>query len=266
MTHTIHAFRIRILHGCIQTQLYSDNTLRDPETRSSRIQKLLTELDKWQGSNPPPMVPPPGGALSFFLTPDWYQVSQNYAILQIYRVQITNLKQPAPDDIYLKCLEAAESTCHCYRRQFFGKPTTYTWGALHDLFVAGLTYLYCLWTSSAARDSSRQDQVSSTCTDCTMVLVILAERWPEAAPFRDLFEALASRTMTMMANKQQQQQEPATSTALITWQEQFPEDLPQWMAGITDSGMSLGADWLLSGLIDDFQTLEQQRQASMAMR
>lgn len=94
-----------------------------------------------------------------------------------------------------------------------------------------------------------------------MVLVILAERWTEAAPFRDLFEALASRTMTMMVTRQQKEQETATSTsmALIPWQDQFPEDLSQWMAGITDSGMSLGADWLLSGLIDDFRTLEPER-------
>ncbi|KPM37048.1 hypothetical protein AK830_g9524 [Neonectria ditissima] len=254
MTYAIHAFRIRTLQGRIQTSLYSDITVRAPEIRKARVQGFLTELDNWHALGPPPIVPPDGGGLSFFVTPDWFQVNYNYAILQLYRVQITNSKEPASDDIFKTCLDAAKSTCHRYRRQFFGKPTTYTWGALHELFLAGLTYVYCLWTSPAAREASRLDQVSSTCTDCIMVLVILAERWSEAAPYRDIFEALASRTMTMMADTQQG--EIIASTALGPEQDQYLDDLPQWMAGIADSGISLGVDLLLSGLIDEFQSQE----------
>ncbi|KAF4997118.1 hypothetical protein FDECE_12162 [Fusarium decemcellulare] len=255
MTYAIHAFRIRSLHGCILTSLYLDRNLVDPEVRKTRTQELLVKLDEWWASTPLPMVPPAGGALSFFTTPDWYQVSYNSALLQLYRIEITDSKHPASEVIFRTCLDAAKSICHCYRRQFFGKPTTYTWGALYELFLAGLTYLYCLWTSPAARETSRHDQVSSTCTDCTMVLVILAERWNDAAPYRDIFEALASRTMTMMAEAQQGKE--IASTALVPGQEQCPEDLPQWMAGIADTGISLGVDLLLSGLIDDFPSQEQ---------
>ncbi|KAH7159549.1 fungal-specific transcription factor domain-containing protein [Dactylonectria estremocensis] len=255
MTYANHAFRIRALQGCIQTALYSDTALKDPAVRKTRVQELLMELKEWQTSNPPPIVPPAGGGLSIFMTPDWYQINYNYAILQLYRVEITDSKEPASDDVFVICLEAAKSTCHSYRRQFFGKPTTYTWAALHELFLAGLTYLYCLWTSPAAREASRHDQVSSACTDCTMVLVILAERWSDAAPYRDIFEALASRTMTMMADTQQGKE--IASTALVPGQDYYPEDLPQWMEGITDTGISLGVDLLLSGLIDDFPSREQ---------
>lgn len=254
MTHAIHGFRIRSLIGRIQTALYSDSTLRDPAIRKARIQRLSIELEKWQASRPPPMVPPEDGALSFFVTADWYETNYNYAVLHLYRTQITDSKDVVPDEVFLKCLDAAKRTCHCFRRQYFGKPMAYTWGALHELFLAGLTYLYCLWMSPAARQVSRHDQVSSTCTDCTMVLVILAERWRDAAPFRDIFEALASRTMTMMTDLEQGKQ--IASTALIPGQDICPEGLSQWVAGISDTDISIGVDWLLSELIDEFPTQE----------
>ncbi|KAI9042021.1 Positive regulator of purine utilization [Aspergillus affinis] len=250
MTHAIHGFRIRSLLGCIQTALYSDSTLLYPDIRKVRVQELSTDLGKWKAESPPPMIPPEGGALSYFVTPDWYETNYNYAVLQLYRIQITDTKDPAPDEIFLKCLYAAKALCHSYRRQSIGKPITYTWSALHELFLAGLTYLYCLWTSPTAREASRHDQVSSTCMDCTMVLVILAERWPDAAPYRDVFDALASRTMTMMADLQQDHNLVAP-TALVPGKDTYPEQLPQWVAGIEDAGLSVGVDWLLSELIDD---------------
>lgn len=252
MTYAIHGFRIRSLLGCIQTALYSDCNLRSPETRQARVQQLSVELDEWWASRPPPVVPPEERALSFYMTPDFYEANYNYAILQLYRVQITDGKNSAPDEVFLKCLDAAKNTCRSFRRQFFGKQIAYTWSAVHELFLAGLTYVYCLWTSPAAREVSRQDQVSSTCTDCTLVLVILAERWADAGPYRDIFEVLASRTMTMLADLQEGKQ--VGPTALVQGQKAYPEDLPQWVAGITDTGYSTGADWLLSELIDELPT------------
>jgi hypothetical protein len=213
---------------------------------------LSAKIEEWWASVPPPF-PQQEDALSFFITPDFYKINYNYAVLQLYRIHITDSKG-APDDMFLKCLRAAKSSCHSFRRQFFGKQLTYTWAAVHELFLAGITYIYCLWMSPAARAVSRQDEASSTCTDCTMILVILAERWKEVAPFRDVFEALASRTMTMLADVQQGK--VVDSIALAQGQTAYPEDLPQWMEGITHAGMSSGTDWLLSELIDDFSVPE----------
>uniref|UniRef100_A0A8H7KA26 Xylanolytic transcriptional activator regulatory domain-containing protein n=1 Tax=Bionectria ochroleuca TaxID=29856 RepID=A0A8H7KA26_BIOOC len=250
MTHAIHGFRFRNMLGRIHSTLYSDNTATDFDRQNAHIKDLLEELDKLMASRPLPRSPPDGGALSFFTTPDWYQAVYDSAILQLYRFHITDSQRSVPPDIITKCMRAAKSACHSYRRQFLGTPTTPTWGALHELFLAGLTYLYCLWKASSARDSLRHDQISSTCTDCTMVLVIMAERWKDAAPYRDVFEALASRTMTMIADKQQGKE--AAPTWFATEQDRYSADLPEWMAGIADSGISLGVDLLLSGLGDDF--------------
>ncbi|KAM3498926.1 hypothetical protein MY10362_007788 [Beauveria mimosiformis] len=162
MTYAIHGFRIRILLGRIQTALYSDCSLTAVE-KYARAENLSTALGAWWAETPPPRALPEGGALSFFMTPDFYNVGYNYALLQLYRVQIADRKTVAPDEIFIKCLHAARNTCHGFRRQFVGKPTAYTWSAVHELFLAGLTYIYCLWASSACQRVYRYDQVSSTC-------------------------------------------------------------------------------------------------------
>lgn len=251
MTYGIHAFRNRSLLGCIQTQIYADTTLSDPEICGARVQELLDRLENWKASIPPPMPPPESGTLSFFTTPDWYQANYNLAILHLFRVQITNQNErgKAVEAVFSRCLFAAKDICHSYRRQFIGKPTTCTWGALHNLFLAGLTYLYCLWMSPEARRLSRHDQISSTCIDCTMVLVVLAERWADAAPYRDIFEALASSTMTMIANSQQG--DITAQPSHLSWEEYCPKDLSQWVENVAESGNSSGIDQLMSGFMDD---------------
>ncbi|KAL4812036.1 fungal-specific transcription factor domain-containing protein [Aspergillus spinulosporus] len=260
LTYANPGFSIRALQGRIQTALYADLTSPSGnEARRKKIENLREALRTWNASIPSaPITPPAIGALSFFTTPDWYQCSYNYTLLQLYRLQITDVKALAPLDIILECIHAAESSCRCFRRQFIGKPTTYTWSALHELFIAGLTYLYCLWISPAVRELMRPDRVSSACTDCIMVLVAIAEQWKDAAPYRDVFEALSNHTMTIMTNWQEANAlQTATGTASVQTPARhdtiLPECLLEWMTGISQgSGISTGVDRLLNGFFDDF--------------
>lgn len=102
---------------------------------------------------------------------------------------------------------------------------------------------------------ARQDDISNTCTACTMVLVVLAERWEQAAPFRDIFEALASKTMSMVVDKHRQMWMFPEAPAIVQQQEpgqDFSNDMSQWMTDIADVGMSDGVESLLTGLVYDF--------------
>ncbi|KAL5333333.1 putative transcriptional activator protein acu-15 [Aspergillus crustosus] len=248
VTKAIHTFRIRRLLGRIHSSLYSNSTpcCSGKHYQEYQIQHLRSELELWRSNVP--TTPCPTEALSLFSTPDWFDLEYNYTILQLYRVQITDHQATAVDRVFFDCLQAAESICHSYRRQFLGKSMSYTWTALHELFLAGLTYLHCLWTSPAARRSYRQGQVSSTCTDCTVVLVIMAERWDAAAPYRDIFGMLANRTMMMMDERADGSWERPVAAA----EPDTCDELMEWMTRVTDMGMSEGFDTLLTGFVGDF--------------
>lgn len=248
MTRAIHAFRFRRILSNIHTSLYSDVTHTRSNNHVEHIRRLRSEIEDWRASTPP-LKAPVGEELSLFVTADSFDTDYNYSILQLYRLQIIDNTGRATDDIFLECMRAAESICHSYRRQFFRKPTTYTWAALHELFLAGLTYLHCLWTSPTAREATQQYLVSNTCSDCTIVLVIMAERWDTAAPYRDIFEALSRHTLSMMASKSR---ENSTLPGAVTQPDNLDaRDLTQSLADIANVGISEGYDSLLSSWIGD---------------
>lgn len=252
MSHAIHTFRLRRLWACIHTSLYSNTTLSNPThpTYRSRVTSLRGELDEWYASTPS-LEHNGDKTLSVFTGTEWFKLTYGHSILLLYRGQITNSKGPCSDEVYAECFQTAQQICHGYNMQYIGRPTSYTWGALHLLFVAGLTYLHCLWASPITREKTRYDEVSNTCTDCTMVLVIMAERLEAAASFRDMFKALAKRTMTMMVDKNDQ--DWIFSGDPMRAHGPDSENMAEWMAGINNTGLSVGVSDLLDGLVGNLE-------------
>ena len=253
MSIAIHVIRLRCLWARIHASLYSDtascNTGRP--SHNTRVGELRAELEDWLASMPP-IRPRRGVALTIFATNDWFELNYNYCILLLYRGEVINKSRDVTDEVLMECLQAAKKICDGYRRLYIGKPVNCTWGAVHFLFTAGLTYLHCIRTAPAAREAIRYDEISRTCMNCTMVLVVMAERWKEAAPYRDIFEALASRTMAMTVEMSQERPGacPDTSSTPAHHHQQQPDpgDFTQWMAAIADSGMPGGIDELLDDM------------------
>lgn len=269
MTKALHSFRIRVLWGRIHASLYSDISPSNPSepTYQARVDQLRHELEEWRASAPPTIHHPQGEMLSMFSSVEWFDLCYNHTFLYLYRGQLTNLMGTSSDQdkTFLECVQAAENLCHGYRRQILGKPTTYTWGALHTIFMAGLTYLHCLWSSAAVRERTRQDVVSSTCTACTIVLVLIAQ-WNDAAgPYRDIFEALATRTMTMLVDKRGETTTTTSSSDVLdsapppqmdTWDS---ENFAQWISNVTEAGMADGMGDLLNGLVGEMPARDQDQ-------
>jgi hypothetical protein len=214
VTRAVYSIRLRALQGRIQTALYSDTRDSEPRSQSydETIAQLRLGLEAWK-SELPDVLPPTGPALSLFMTADWSLLVYNQAVLQLYRPQLTSSAINATkSDITDLCVPLAAHLCHAYRRQYFGKPTTYTWGALHELFLAGLTYVYCIRVSPTIRARLGYEKISKTCNDCTITFVILAERWKDAAPYRDLFEAISSTTLALVSQPQPSQPSDMSQT------------------------------------------------------
>ncbi|RDL31801.1 Uncharacterized protein BP5553_09203 [Venustampulla echinocandica] len=261
MSIAIQVFRLRCLSARIHTSLYSDTTSTTANLGPSlqnRVAELRQELDDWMAAAPP-IKPRAGNALSIFASKDWFEVNYNHSIILLYRSQLAERKDgdfSVADEVFLECMKAAQNICHGYRRQYVGRPINYTWGALHLLVTAGLTYLHCLWSRSC-REVSRQDEISSTCTDCTIVLTVMAERWEDAAVYRDIFEALAARTMTMLVRWRSEQWSVVTPTEAMPANNSnlgeclSQEQVNQWMAYINAVGMMDSIGGLLSGFVDD---------------
>ncbi|KAG7003745.1 Positive regulator of purine utilization [Fusarium oxysporum f. sp. conglutinans] len=234
----IHVFKLRYLWARIHTSLFSD-TVRlsiDDHTYHARIEQLRVDLDTWL-TNAPQARLHESDDLSIFAKKAWGQLVEYKESLQ---------------KIFEDCIEASRNICQTYRRLYIGTAIRYTWGTLHCLFLAGLTYLHCLWTSPAAWESVRPEDVSKTCTDCTMVLVAIAEGWQAAAPYRDTFEALASRVIAMVFNKSRAVQASLPPPSVTETRE--PDTWGHWINDMANAGVLEGVDGLLAGFIGDLTT------------
>lgn len=228
-------FRLRCLWAKIHVALFSDTRRirATDESYGARIRQLREELEEWH-STMPPEPPRTGEALSLFGSKDWFDANYSHSILLLHRNHLIETRAAVPDHIVLECLEAAESISRGYHRQFVTGKVGYTWSALHFLFLAGLTYLHCLWTSSTARDSRLLDTVSNTCMDCSMVLAVMAERWAGAAPYRDIFESLSRKTISMMMADNEPSGWPDSfeaSTVAESGSLEDPWEVMQWING-----------------------------------
>ncbi|KAJ3563877.1 hypothetical protein NPX13_g8048 [Xylaria arbuscula] len=219
MTGALHAIKLRQLWSKISTALYSGvSHSTDGYQQGPSIEGLRQELEAWWASTPQNAGPDAhlgSQPFSVFVSEDWFRLAYHYSMLLLYRHYImetphiiqkdgSSVSSSADADTRLQafqvCADHAREICLRYRKLYQNKGAhlQFTWGSLHILFLAGLTYLYCLWRSPRTRAKTRQTTIMQTCMACTTVLIIIAERWHQAAPYRDIFETLSERTMRMM--------------------------------------------------------------------
>ncbi|CAH0052275.1 unnamed protein product, partial [Clonostachys solani] len=249
MSNALHVIRLRRIWARIHTCVYSTSMLGDVDdnTRNSHILQLREDLEEWRRTAPEP-PPRSGKPLSIFSTKAWYDLNYSGTILNLYRNQLVE-PENTPDSVFLDCMQAASTVCRLYRRQYVGTSIQHTWATLHCVFWAGLIFLHCLWTSNAACESVQHGDVSQICTDCIMVLVVIAQAWEEAAPYRDIFEVLTNRTLSMIVNRNLQRPPVPATPALSATSER--EAVARWMTEIDDTGMLSGLDEFLSGFMDN---------------
>lgn len=217
MTAAIHSIKLRQLWSKFHDTLYSSirrSMQEDRQQLTASIENLRQELEHWYVTIPSKTGALNMQSLSVFASNDWFKLAYDYSVLLLYRPCIAQIPGLASDpqrpeglvsmDVRERMVEAcsdhARDICLHYRRlyQSLGTHIQFTWGSLHILFLGGLTYLYCLWKSARIRQQTRQTTVINTCMACTTVLVIIAERWNEASSYRDIFEILSERTISMM--------------------------------------------------------------------
>ncbi|KAK8858961.1 hypothetical protein IAR55_003193 [Kwoniella newhampshirensis] len=85
------------------------------------------------------------------------------------------------------CATAAGSICQAYKTIHQTESAGFFLLDLHDVLVAGVTLIYCLWLNESAIDSFT---LLHDIGACSTVLFLIAERWASAKRYRDAFEAL----------------------------------------------------------------------------
>ncbi len=295
MTGAIHIVKLRQLWSRISDSVYSavssgpsDGTRICAAVRT-HVPQLRQALEEWFTDTPYQPQHPDTGPVTVFTSKDWFRLAYDHTVILLYRHCLTceSYRQPHGassgdhcskaqiDAAFRECATSAREICVVYRRTYQRSPVRYTWGSLHILFLAGLTYLHCLWSSESLRKSIPHLDVVNTCTSCNMVLVIIAERWSVAASYRDLFEKLSERTISMIfgaggpgagsgsgynnmdtapvpMHSADMSVEPANDMDPSSRTMYDDLQLQDWLVDLEDINVPDESEWLVQGLIRGF--------------
>ncbi|KAK6062486.1 ungal specific transcription factor [Seiridium cupressi] len=175
--------QLRQIESDIQQSIYRvDQCQPAIEAETERILKVL---EQWKESMPRdashahPESPVVDG-LDFYMV-YYYKCLRILLHPAILSVELSNTK-------YLtKCAEACGGVCRTYKKLHQSVPVGFSVMALHSIFLAGLTLLYCAWASPKKVFNI---STSNDMNACSIVLYIVAERWPGARKHRDLYESI----------------------------------------------------------------------------
>jgi hypothetical protein len=175
MSTFIHTIKLRQIQSRIQDIFYPADTSKVTRNSLEYNRQLLRKaLDDWVAKAPRYSKPPK----TTFQTPDWFQIAYSHALLLLYR--------PSPAAPYVDleglqiCADSAISLISSYSSLYAKNKITYTWIALHSLFMASVTMLYTLWVSPEIRRSTRKTVVAANVRSCLALFDVMGDYWPLA--------------------------------------------------------------------------------------
>ncbi|EXJ91784.1 hypothetical protein A1O3_00334 [Capronia epimyces CBS 606.96] len=261
MSAAIHTIRLRQIWARIQCSVHaqvgteadvtsttSTTTTTTPDQDSdSLLAGFKRELEEWLESSPSQLSSSHAQNNSFG-SREWFDMMYHHSILLLYRYRLTNQRnnRKVPSAIYLECAQSSALLCAGYRQLYVSDRLHDTWGGLHNLFLGGVTFLYCLWSSPDMRAQFRLDKVTTTCTACAVVLSIMAERWAAAAPYRDAFDMLSNATLTMVAESGLTCTQPTFPVLSCSANDRFSG----YLSHMAEVGIGASVEELLSSMLE----------------
>ena len=174
MSTFVHIIKLRQIGSKIQSTFYPVYTSNmDPLRLAEQKENIRKDLDDWIKTAPRFSSPP----ISTFQTMEWFQIAYNHALLLLFR------PSPACPEITLEalqtCADSSISLITLYIALYSKNKITYTWVALHSLFMASVTMLYTL-VIPEIRSCTTQEVVRSNIKSClklfeNMVRVLLSD-------------------------------------------------------------------------------------------
>lgn len=228
------------------------------------IDELAKELEDWHANIPQPPDTSGLDPLSVFASREWFRLAYDHSVLLLYRHWITHTPPPGEEgyveEALQTCSQRAREICHLYRRLFQSQSLQFTWGSLHILFLGGLTYLFCIWKSVKLRQNCRKMDVINTCMACNTALVIIAERWNKATPYRDIFELLSEKTISLVCGDDAQA--PTGNNIAVAGPSQVHKEqanpqppVEDWIMGLDAGGISMDSEWLVQELLQGMEDI-----------
>jgi hypothetical protein len=124
---------------------------------------------------------------------DWFLHQYHHLITFLHRPSPANL-QPSSYN-FRRCFESSSSVIRLYGEMNVRGTIDCTWMAVHWLFLASMTNLFCLWVDNDIRRGVDWFEVNEDIHTASIVLTSMAEKWNSARGCLDVYSACALGTL-----------------------------------------------------------------------
>ncbi|KAF9878905.1 fungal specific transcription factor domain-containing protein [Colletotrichum karsti] len=173
----------------IQSEILNTTLHRDFNTQFDRLShwrlRVLEKLDRWRA-----LCHRYSDTRSRnFTSSEWLHMIYNYSLAMLYQPTKSTVTGPAGDWTVKSCVQA----CLIFRKFQRETPITELWLGLIAQFKCGVALLYCFFATPPhlRTEAYELPDASEAVRACSIILSILAERWPQSKCLRDAFDILA---------------------------------------------------------------------------
>ncbi|KAJ5762431.1 uncharacterized protein N7511_005813 [Penicillium nucicola] len=180
----LHLFRCRRIQSRIlSTLLRSD--FEEINASTTWREHMLGELDTWRSQ----LRLLSDVASKSYTSDRWVGMAYNYTILLLHQPTKENVCNGFGDRSVPACVQIA-MTFRTFQKD---RQTAQLWPGLLSQVAVGITLLYCFWATPPQHQTPayKSREVPEALRACSTALAILAERWIQAEPLRDVFDTLA---------------------------------------------------------------------------
>ncbi|OCF31426.1 hypothetical protein I316_06828 [Kwoniella heveanensis BCC8398] len=198
----VHTLRLRGQSGLIHATLHCPSEEPTLSECVSRPKLSADDIGAWRGemrqkleawNDTAPRYPAP--VTSTYKSKDWFMIAKSYTLLVLYRPSA--LYPESSPDVMQVCADASMTLIASYFRLYTLAKVTYTWVALHSLFLATITALYALQQSPTLRQSTSYEVVQMNLRGCSTLFAAMSQQWPAAKQCRLVAEYLTAQTLAL---------------------------------------------------------------------
>lgn len=188
-------FRIRQIQLEVQRILYENGELpRRFDNLTQWRSHIHQELEYWRN-----LTPKTNRKMNCDFNVEFFTLNYNHTLLSLNGLSPKTFKLTV--DAYHKVLEALKSLMACYTQLYLKKAINYTWAAVHNLFMAGTSYLFSLYNSAEVRDRNSLYEVKKITEECISVLTLLVATCDAAKSCTDTFQVLTAAVLKLRYNE-----------------------------------------------------------------
>jgi hypothetical protein len=175
-----HCFRLRQLQSEAADVLYQRSVPYYP----GFIDHVQERIDVWLEQVPREYLDS--------VAEDWFDHAYHNLCMFVRRPSVVN-PFPSSSDLQ-RCFESASAVLKLYQKMHRISSIESTWMAVHWLFLAGITQLFCIWTDEQIRNSIDWTIIYEETHSTGMVLAAMAERLVSAQKMPQVYLELCTGT------------------------------------------------------------------------